>query len=79
MGLATDKEISCRITRTLLLYVRESNNGSLDTLLDGLELDEQYLLDTDNWVSHDFLQQLYNRMVEILQNENAALRSLSNL
>jgi PAS domain S-box-containing protein len=71
MGLATDREISCRITRTLLLYVRESNNGSLGTLLDGLELDEQYLLDTDNWVSHAFLHQLYDRMVEILQDENA--------
>jgi PAS domain S-box-containing protein len=71
MGLATDREISCRITKTLLLYVRECNNGSLGSLLDGLELDEQYLLDTDNWVSHAFLHRLYDRMVEILKDENA--------
>jgi two-component system, cell cycle sensor histidine kinase and response regulator CckA len=74
MVLATDREISCRITRTLLAYVRESNNGALGTLLDGLELDEQYLLDTDNWVSHTFLHQLYDRMIKILQDENAVYK-----
>ena len=34
MHSSTRKEISCRITRTLLMYVREANNGSLGTLLD---------------------------------------------
>jgi len=71
MGSATDREISCRITKTMLLYIRENNNGSLGSLLEGLELDEQYLLDTDNWVSHAFLHVLYNRMIEILKDENA--------
>jgi hypothetical protein len=46
----TAKEISCRITRTLLLYVRENNRGTLGNLLDGLPLDEGYLSDTNNWV-----------------------------
>jgi PAS domain S-box-containing protein len=68
---STDREISCRITKTLLLYVREKNKGSLGNLLAGLGLDEKYLLDTDNWVSHDFLLKLYDRMVTILQDENA--------
>lgn len=71
MGSATDREISCRITKTLLLYVRENNNGSLGSLLEGLDLDEQYLLDPDNWVSHDFLQTLYDRMIDILHDKNA--------
>lgn len=71
MKSSTDREISCRITKTLLLYVRDNNNGSLGPLLDGLDLDEKYLLDADNWVSHDFLQRLYDRMIEILQDENA--------
>ena len=35
------KEISCRITRTLLMYVRETNNGTLGNLLEGLSLDEE--------------------------------------
>jgi hypothetical protein len=60
----TAKEISCRITRTLLLYVRENNRGTLGSLLDGLPLDEGYLSDTNNWVSHAFLQVLYARMIE---------------
>ena len=49
------KEISCRITRTLLMYVSEKTNGALGNLLDGLPLDENYLMDTNNWVSHGFL------------------------
>ena len=74
MSSATDKEISCRVTRTLLLYVRETNEGSLGPLLDGLELGEDYLSDTNNWVSHAFLQLLYHRMVDILGDENAVYR-----
>ncbi len=67
----TAKEISCRITRTLLLYVRENNRGDLGGLLDGLALDETYLLDTNNWVSHAFLQILYQRMIQILGDDDA--------
>ncbi|HPL64244.1 MAG TPA: PAS domain S-box protein [Syntrophales bacterium] len=65
------REISCRITRTLLLYVRENNRGSLGGLLDGLDLDEAYLLDQNNWVSHALLHVLYDRMAEILKDDNA--------
>jgi hypothetical protein len=49
-------EISCRVTRTLLMYVRENNGGTLGSLLDGLPLDERYLSDANNWVSHALLQ-----------------------
>ena len=66
----TAKEISCRVTRTLLLYVREQNGGSLGSLLDGLPLDETYLSDTHNWVSHAFLQTLYDRMIDLLGDDN---------
>lgn len=68
---ATATDISCRVTRTLLMYVREKNNGSIGSLLDGLELDEAYLSDTDNWVSHSFLQRLYRRMIAMIGDENA--------
>ena len=70
----TAKEISCRITRTLLLYVRESHQDSLGGLLDGLPLDEAYLLDTNNWVSHAFLQRLYHRMIRILEDDDAVYK-----
>lgn len=71
---STDREISCRITRTLLLYVKEQNSGSLGPLLEGLDLDEQYLLDTNNWVSHAFLHVLYRRMIFILHDENSVYK-----
>jgi PAS domain S-box-containing protein len=70
MGDASaSREISCRITRTLIMYVRELN-GSLGNLLSGLELDEEYLTDTNNWVSHAFLHVLYARMIDILGDKN---------
>ncbi len=65
------KDISCRVTRTLLLYIREKNNGRLGSLLDGLPLDEAYLSDANNWVSHAFLQILYKRMIDLLGDDNA--------
>jgi len=68
-GASASKEISCRITRTLIMYVRELN-GSLGNLLDGLELDEEYLTDTNNWVSHAFLHVLYARMIDIIGDKN---------
>jgi PAS domain S-box-containing protein len=68
------KEISCRITRTLLMYVRETNSGSLGNLLEGVALDETYLSDVNNWVSHDVLQVLYERMVRLLDDEKAVYR-----
>ena len=70
---ATKREISCRITRTLIMYVREMN-GSLGNLLDGLELDEAYLTDTNNWVSHAFLHILYDRMIALLDDKNAVYK-----
>ncbi|MFA6411388.1 MAG: PAS domain-containing sensor histidine kinase [Syntrophales bacterium] len=70
MHAATAREISCRVTRTLIMYVREAK-GSLGNLLDGLALDEGYLTDTNNWVSHEFLHILYGRMIAILGDENA--------
>lgn len=73
LSSATKREISCRVTRTLILYVRMMN-GSLGNLLDGLVLDETYLMDTNNWVSHSFLHVLYARMMEILGDKNAVYK-----
>jgi PAS domain S-box-containing protein len=52
------------------MYVREKNNDSLGSLLKGLEHEERYLQDTNNWVSHAFLKGLYDRMIHILGDEN---------
>lgn len=74
MSASMKKEISCRVTRTLMMFVRESNNGSLGYLLDGLDLGEEYLLNYHNWVSHAFLQILYDRMIDILGDEDAVYK-----
>ncbi len=61
----TRREISCRVTRTLIMYVRD-RKGSLGSLLEGLELDESHLTDPNQWVSHEFLQRLYARTADFL-------------
>ncbi len=53
------------------MYVREQNGGSLGDLLQGIDLDEAYLLDPNNWISHNFLQVLYHRMIDLLGDPNA--------
>jgi hypothetical protein len=73
LNAATKREISCRVTRTLILYVRVVK-GSVGNLLEGLELDEAYLTDANNWVSHAFLQRLYARMIDVLGDRNAVYR-----
>jgi PAS domain S-box-containing protein len=65
------KEISCRVTRTLLLYVREQNHGTLGDLLDELPLNEGDLSDANNWVSHAIVQTLYARMIAMLGDDHA--------
>ena len=42
--------------------------------MDGLELGEEYLSDTDNWVSHAFLHKLYARMMDILGDRDAVYK-----
>jgi PAS domain S-box-containing protein len=68
------REISCRITHALVMYVREANRGTLDGLLEGLPVDEAYLCDVHNWISHDLLQTLYQRMIAILGDPDAVYK-----
>ncbi|MBI5063317.1 MAG: hypothetical protein HZB87_07630, partial [Desulfatitalea sp.] len=68
------REISCRITRTLLMYVREANHGSLGNLLEGLPVDEAYLSDVHDWISHELLQTLYQRMLVLLEDPEAVYK-----
>ena len=71
MDSSSNMGISCRVTRTLLLYLRQVNDGSLGDLLDGFSLDEPYLLDADNWISHADLHILYERMIRITGDPDA--------
>jgi PAS domain S-box-containing protein len=56
------------------MYVREKNAGTLGELLIGLEADEAFLMDTNNWVSHAFLQTLYQRMVDLFNDPKAVYK-----
>lgn len=56
------------------MYVRENNNDALGDLLVGLEPSEAYLMDVNNWVSHAFLQRLYHRMINLLNDPLAVYK-----
>jgi len=67
------KEISCKITNTMILYILEQK-GSLGTFLDGLDIGKEYLTDQNNWISHELLQILYQRMISILEDKDAVYK-----
>ncbi|MBT8341951.1 MAG: hypothetical protein HKP58_06660, partial [Desulfatitalea sp.] len=69
-----NREISCRITNSIVKYVRDVHNAAVDQLLDDLPVDEAYLCDVHNWISHDLLQTLYQRMVTLLDDPDAVYK-----
>lgn len=58
------QEISCRITSSIIAYVRKEKKN-LGRLLEGIELSEEHLLDTNSWVSTEVVDTLFNRLEEI--------------
>lgn len=73
--VAARPEVSCRVSRTILHYVRACRDGELGELLDGLGVDETCLLDTNNWVSQDVIQTLFQRTVDLLGDEAAIFKA----
>lgn len=73
------KEVSCRVTRAILMYVKEQKDGNLGDLLDELPVGEDYLYDANNWVSHELVQVLYQRMIELLEDPNAVYNMILTL
>jgi len=59
------KEINCRITRTIIKYVEAHHPKKLPELLQHLNVDKEYLLDTDNWVSYEIQEMFFRRLIEI--------------
>ena len=55
------KEISCRTTNAILQYLMERGDD-VWSLVEGLEHDFSYLINPNNWVSHEFLITLYGRL-----------------
>ncbi len=58
------QEVSCRVTSSIIAYVRREKKN-LARLLEGIELSEEHLLDTNSWVSTDLVQTLFDRLEEI--------------
>ncbi len=68
-----EKEISCRTTNAIIEYVKWTGQ-SIETLLDGLPLDAEYLSDTNNWVSLEFLQILHERLIRMYNDNRIMFR-----
>jgi PAS domain S-box-containing protein len=62
-------EISCRITNTFLQYVKSTRPELMTSLLAGIPYSEEFLLNTDNWISWDVERLLEERLVELFDDE----------
>jgi len=62
-------EISCRVVRTFLDYVRNTRPEFLPPLLADIPYDENYLTDPDNWISWDIERLLEERLVHLFKDD----------
>jgi len=62
-------EISCRVVRTFLDYVRNTRPEFLPPLLADIPYDENYLTDADNWISWDIERLLEERLVHLFKDD----------
>ena len=67
------QEVSCRVTNSIVAYVRKEKKN-LVRLLEGIELSEEHLLDTNSWVSHEVVDTLFDRLEEIFFDNQIAYK-----
>lgn len=65
-------EISCRVTNTIIKYVR-SQGRDVKKLLEGLPYDEKYLTDTNNWISRELENEIFRRVRGIFGDDDKVL------
>ena len=58
------QEVSCRVTSSIIAYLRKEKK-SLSRLLEGIDLSEEHLQDTNSWVSLELVDTLFGRLEEI--------------
>jgi PAS domain S-box-containing protein len=62
-------EISCRVVKTFLDYVRNTRPEFLPPLLADIPYDENYLIDPDNWIPWDIERLLEERLVQLFKDD----------
>ncbi len=62
-------EISCRVTNTFLRYVKNIKPEVLKPLLKDLPHNEDFLMNTDNWISWDVERLLEDRLMRFFNDE----------
>ncbi|RJQ55471.1 MAG: PAS domain S-box protein [Nitrospiraceae bacterium] len=62
-------EISCRVVKTFLDYVRNTRPEFLPALLSGIPFDEHYLTDPDNWIPWDVERLLEERLAHLYEDD----------
>jgi PAS domain S-box-containing protein len=62
-------EISCRVIKTFLDYVRNTRPEFLSPLLADIPYDENYLTDSDNWIPWEVERLLEERLVHLFKDD----------
>jgi len=61
-------EVSCRTINTIIQYVRHKGKD-VSVLLRDLPFDEQYLTDTNNWISYELCYQINERLRKMFDDD----------
>ncbi len=67
-------QISCRITSTFIQYVKNTRPEFLPKFLEGLQFDEEYLANPDNWISWELERVLEKRLEALYRDETVLLK-----
>ncbi|RJQ50097.1 MAG: PAS domain S-box protein [Nitrospiraceae bacterium] len=62
-------EISCRVVKTFLDYVKNTRPEFLPSLLEGIPHDHDYLSNPDHWISWDVERLLEERLADLYKDE----------
>jgi len=72
-------EISCRVVKTFLDYVRNTRPDFLPPLLTGIPYDQNYLTDPDKWIPWDVERLLEERLVRLFNDESVMFKIGSSI
>jgi len=66
MNSIEEKEISCRVTNTIINFVKKER-GDLRDILRGLNHTEEYLIDSNNWISQETFNLISDRVKRLFK------------
>lgn len=68
-----NREVSCRVTSTIIKFFQYEKK-SLNLLLSDIGIPEEFLTDSNNWVTKEIINKLFDRMEKLYFDPNIAIK-----